>query len=50
MLTIQEILTKCRTLEMNFLNLFMLAAVLGSAWFIVHLAKLALLQIAMIIP
>jgi len=50
MLTIQEILTKCRSFEMNFLNIFMIGVALGSAWVIVHLAKLALFEIAMIMP
>jgi hypothetical protein len=50
MLTIQEILTKCRSLEMNLLNVFLVGVFLGSVWDTLHLAKLALLEISTFIP
>jgi hypothetical protein len=50
MSTLYQILLKCRSAEIGFVNLFMMGAVLGSAWLLYHLAKLALLEMSMLIP
>ena len=45
-----HILLQCRSAETKFVNLFMLSALLGSAWLVYHFGRLAMLEISILIP